>query len=79
MALNVFTIRGYGSYSNWARFLVRTILSKAALIREIGGWDPDAITEDTAVSFDILTRGQLIALAPQAEAYQQEPSNYRYI
>ena len=46
---------------------------KTELIREIGGWDVTAITEDTALSFDILARGQLIALAPQAEAYQQEP------
>lgn len=46
---------------------------KTALIQDIGGWDEHAITEDTAISFEILTRGQLIALAPQAEAYQQEP------
>ncbi|ANF94874.1 glycosyltransferase family 2 protein [Paenibacillus bovis] len=51
-------------------FIVRT-----SLMKDIGGWDVEAITEDTAVSFEILTRGWLIALAPQAEAYQQEPED----
>ena len=50
---------------------------KTALIQDIGGWDEHAITEDTAISFEILTRGQLIALAPQAEAYQQEPEDLK--
>jgi cellulose synthase/poly-beta-1,6-N-acetylglucosamine synthase-like glycosyltransferase len=62
----------------WELFKIGTIpgtnfIVKSDLIREIGGWNVEAITEDTAVSFEILTRGQLIALAPQAEAYQQEP------
>lgn len=62
----------------WELFKLGTIpgtnfIVKTDLIREIGGWDTQAITEDTAISFEILTRGQLIALAPQAEAYQQEP------
>ncbi|PAK47936.1 glycosyltransferase [Paenibacillus sp. 7541] len=62
----------------WELFKLGTIpgtnfIVKTELIREIGGWDTEAITEDTAISFEIMTRGQLIALAPQAEAYQQEP------
>lgn len=62
----------------WELFQLGTIpgtnfIIKSALIREIGGWDTNALTEDTAISFDILSRGQQIALAPQAEAYQQEP------
>ncbi|WP_334072529.1 MULTISPECIES: glycosyltransferase [Paenibacillus] len=62
----------------WELFRLGTIpgtnfIIKTELIREIGGWDTQAITEDTAISFEILERGQLIALAPQAEAYQQEP------
>ncbi|MFB5761980.1 glycosyltransferase family 2 protein [Paenibacillus medicaginis] len=62
----------------WELFKVGTIpgtnfIVKSELMREIGGWDEDAITEDTAVSFEIMKKGQLIALAPQAEAYQQEP------
>lgn len=62
----------------WELFKLGTIpgtnfIVKTDLILEIGGWDTEAITEDTAISFEIMTRGQLIALAPQAEAYQQEP------
>ncbi|MEK5161094.1 glycosyltransferase [Paenibacillus sp. FSL R5-0527] len=62
----------------WELFKLGTIpgtnfIIKTELIREIGGWDTEAITEDTAISFEIMARGQLIALAPQAEAYQQEP------
>lgn len=62
----------------WELFKVGTIpgtnfIVSTALMREIGGWDENAITEDTAVSFEIMKKGKLIALAPQAEAYQQEP------
>jgi cellulose synthase/poly-beta-1,6-N-acetylglucosamine synthase-like glycosyltransferase len=43
------------------------------MIREMGGWDNGALTEDTALSFKIMKRGKLIALAPRSEAFQQEP------
>lgn len=42
-------------------------------VREIGGWDNGALTEDTALSFKIMQHGKLIALAYQSEAFQQEP------
>lgn len=76
--LELVTIQRVHHTGLWELFKVGTIpgtnyIVKTALIQDIGGWDPDAITEDTAITFDILTRGQLIALAPQAEAYQQEP------
>ncbi|MFS0724432.1 glycosyltransferase family 2 protein [Paenibacillus sp. 1P07SE] len=66
----------------WELFKLGTIpgtnfIIKTSLIREIGGWDVTAITEDTAISFEILKRDQLIALAPQAEAYQQEPEQLK--
>ncbi|WP_018751761.1 glycosyltransferase family 2 protein [Paenibacillus sanguinis] len=62
----------------WELFQIGTIpgtnfIIQTSLIRDIGGWDENAITEDTAVSFEIMKKGKLIALAPQAEAYQQEP------
>ena len=80
--LELVTVQRVHHTGLWELFKLGTIpgtnyIIKANLIREIGGWDPDAITEDTAVSFDILTRGQLIALAPQAEAYQQEPEQLK--
>lgn len=76
--LELVTVQRVHHTGLWELFKLGTIpgtnyIIKSQLIREIGGWDPDAITEDTAVSFDVLTRGQLIALAPRAEAYQQEP------
>lgn len=76
--LELVTIQRVHHTGLWELFRLGTIpgtnfIVKASLMREIGGWDEEAITEDTAVSFEILTRGQLIALAPQAEAYQQEP------
>ena len=37
---------------------------KTALIQDIGGWDEHAITEDTAISFEILTRGADCAGTP---------------
>lgn len=42
-------------------------------VKEIGGWDNGALTEDTALSFKIMEQGKLIALAAQSEAFQQEP------
>jgi cellulose synthase/poly-beta-1,6-N-acetylglucosamine synthase-like glycosyltransferase len=76
--LELITVQRIHHTGLWELFKIGTIpgtnfIVKSELIRQIGGWDEDAITEDTAISFEILTRGQLIALAPQAEAYQQEP------
>ncbi|MGN7168768.1 glycosyltransferase family 2 protein [Paenibacillus cellulositrophicus] len=76
--LELITIQRVHHTGLWELFGLGTIpgtnfIVKRSLMEEIGGWDEHAITEDTAVSFEILGRGQLIALAPQAEAYQQEP------
>lgn len=46
---------------------------KRDIIDEIGGWDVDALTEDTELGFEIMSRGYRIALESRAEAYQQEP------
>lgn len=43
------------------------------MTRELGGWNNGALTEDTAISFSLMQRGKLIALAHRAEAFQQEP------
>lgn len=76
--LEIVTIQRVHHTGLWELFKLGTIpgtnfIVKTALMRDIGGWDEQAITEDTAVSFEIMSRGQLIALAPRAEAYQQEP------
>lgn len=80
--LELVTIQRVHHTGLWQLFKLGTIpgtnfIVKTALIQDIGGWDEHAITEDTAISFEILTRGQLIALAPQAEAYQQEPEDLK--
>ncbi|SET28056.1 Glycosyltransferase, catalytic subunit of cellulose synthase and poly-beta-1,6-N-acetylglucosamine synthase [Enterococcus malodoratus] len=49
-------------------FIIQT-----SLIRELGGWDNGALTEDTALSFKLMKHGKLIALTSRAEAFQQEP------
>ena len=36
------------------------------IIEEIGGWDPDALSEDTEISFRIYRMGYKIKLVPQA-------------
>ncbi|TLG72579.1 glycosyltransferase [Culicoidibacter larvae] len=46
---------------------------RRSIIDEIGGWDVDALTEDTELGFEIMARGYRIALESRAEAYQQEP------
>ncbi|WP_054954661.1 glycosyltransferase family 2 protein [Paenibacillus dakarensis] len=76
--LELITIQRVHHTGLWQLFKLGTIpgtnfIIKTSLIKGIGGWDEGAITEDTAISFEIMKRGQLIALAPQAEAYQQEP------
>ncbi|NMO94380.1 glycosyltransferase [Paenibacillus lemnae] len=78
--LELVTIQRVHHTGLWQLFKLGTIpgtnfIVKSSLLRDIGGWDEEAITEDTAISFEILSRGQLIALAPQAEAYQQEPED----
>ncbi len=48
------------------------IVNKAVL-EQVGGWDPRAITEDTDLGFSIMKKHYLIAYESRAEAYQQEP------
>ena len=48
---------------------------KTDFVKDIGGWDNGALTEDTAISFKIMQSGKLIALAHQSEAFQQEPES----
>lgn len=43
------------------------------IIEKIGGWDPDALSEDTEISFRIYRMGYKIKLAPQAVTWEQEP------
>ncbi len=43
------------------------------IIEKIGGWDPNALSEDTEISFRIYRMGYRIRLLPQAVTWEQEP------
>lgn len=66
----------------WELFKLCTIpgtnfIIRQTVIEEIGGWDPDAIAEDTEISFRIYEMGYRIAFMPLAETYEQEPETVR--
>lgn len=46
-------------------------------VKQIGGWENGALTEDTDISFKIMQTGRLIALAYNSEAFQQEPERLK--
>lgn len=50
---------------------------KTAIAKQLGGWQQGALTEDTALSFELMARNHLIALAENSEAFQQEPESLR--
>ena len=43
------------------------------IIEKIGGWDPQALSEDTEISFRIYRMGYKIRQIPQAVTWEQEP------
>lgn len=46
---------------------------RASLIEELGGWDEDALTEDSELSIRIYELGYKIKFLPYAITYEQEP------
>jgi len=48
---------------------------RRSVLEKIGGWDIDAIAEDTELSFRIYQLGYEIASMPLAETFEQEPEN----
>ena len=47
------------------------------IIEKLGGWDTDAITEDTEISFRIYRMGYHIRFCPHSATWEQEPENLR--
>ncbi len=47
------------------------------LIRNLGGWDEEALTEDSELSIRIYQRGYRIAFVPYSVTYEQEPQEWR--
>ena len=46
---------------------------RRSIIEEVGGWDVNALSEDTEISFRIYRMGYYIKLLPQAVTWEQEP------
>jgi cellulose synthase/poly-beta-1,6-N-acetylglucosamine synthase-like glycosyltransferase len=47
------------------------------LIRELGGWDEEALTEDSELSIRIYQHGYKIKFIPYAITYEQEPQEWK--
>lgn len=62
---NIATIPG-------TNFVVRT-----SLVRELGGWDENALTEDSELSIRIIQHGYKIKFIPYALTFEQEPQEWR--
>lgn len=62
----------------WFYFKLCTIpgtnfVIRRSLIEEMGGWDPQALSEDTEISLRIYRMGYNIRMIPQAVTWEQEP------
>ncbi|MGA9116885.1 MAG: glycosyltransferase [Bacteroidota bacterium] len=53
-------------------FVMRT-----SLIKELGGWDEQALTEDAELTIRIYQQGSSIGFVPYAVTYEQEPQQWR--
>lgn len=47
------------------------------VINELGGWDLQALTEDSELTFRIYEKGYLIKFLPTATTWEQEPENLK--
>ncbi|MGB3365860.1 MAG: glycosyltransferase family 2 protein, partial [Acidaminobacteraceae bacterium] len=66
----------------WKLFKLCTIpgtnfIIRRSIIEKIGGWDTEAVAEDTEISFRIYEMGYKIAFMPLAETFEQEPETIK--
>ena len=66
----------------WNLFQMATLpgtnyLMRRSLIENLGGWDVEALTEDSELSIRIYEAGYLIKFIPYAVTWEQEPENLR--
>lgn len=66
----------------WKLFKVATLPGTNLVIRrklldKIGGWDEDAITEDSELSIRIYMEGYRIKFVPYSITYEQEPESWK--
>lgn len=62
----------------WQLFKLCTIpgtnfIIRRSILEKLGGWDVDAITEDTEISFRIYKMGYYIRFCPYSTSWEQEP------
>ncbi|HPJ03013.1 MAG TPA: glycosyltransferase [Candidatus Limiplasma sp.] len=62
----------------WFYFKICTIPGtnfaiRRSVVEQMGGWDPNALAEDTEISFRIYRMGYRIKMIPQAVTWEQEP------
>lgn len=62
----------------WQLFKLSTIpgtnfIIRRSILDQLGGWDTDAITEDTEISFRIYRLGYHIRFCPHSTSWEQEP------
>ncbi|QEK12842.1 glycosyltransferase family 2 protein [Crassaminicella thermophila] len=50
---------------------------RRSVMESLGGWDPNAIAEDTEISFRIYNMGYQIAFMPLAVTWEQEPETLK--
>jgi cellulose synthase/poly-beta-1,6-N-acetylglucosamine synthase-like glycosyltransferase len=50
---------------------------RAAVLRELDGWDPNALTEDLELSVRLYCAGHRIAFVPEAASEEQDPEQVR--
>jgi len=50
---------------------------RKSILEEIGGWQPDALTEDTDLTFRIYQQGYLVRFLPQSVSWEQEPESLK--
>lgn len=66
----------------WKLFRISTLpgtnfVVRHSLLDALGGWDEEAITEDSELSIRIYMEGQRIKYVPYSVTYEQEPETWR--
>jgi cellulose synthase/poly-beta-1,6-N-acetylglucosamine synthase-like glycosyltransferase len=67
---------GRWQFHNIATLPGTNFVMRTALIRQLDGWDEDALTEDSELSIRIYEEGYIIKYIPYAVTWEQEPQEW---
>jgi len=67
---------GRSQLHNIATLPGTNFVMRTALIRQLNGWDEEALTEDSELSIRIYEEGYIIKYIPYAITYEQEPQEW---